>query len=66
MKWINIEKQKPEFDLKVLTWNGKEPDEPARTDTLKSITTSKKGEILNWYENSCPTHWMPLPKPPKQ
>lgn len=65
MEWIEIKKIKPQFNIKVLTWNEDEPNEPCRTDTLTSIKIDANGETLNWYEGSYPTHWMPLPEPPK-
>ena len=65
LKWIDLAVAKPDFDIKVLTWDSKEPDEPPRTDTLIGIEETSKGLTYKWLQHSYPTHWMPLINPPR-
>ena len=65
LEWIELNKIKPPFREQVLTFNKEEPDEPSRTDCLKSIIKNHEGEYCECYYGANPTHWMYLPENPK-
>jgi len=62
-QWISVEERLPEEDEVVLVWGG------ASVYTAKRH--NKYGCMMWWKLNSkqhyCnPTHWMPIPEPPKE
>ena len=58
--WISVKNRLPEEDVYVLAHNGVAPFIAAHTTNPSN----------RWYAISgftiCPTHWMPLPEPPKE
>jgi len=68
MKWFDLNIM-PDFNVPILVTDGKR----VLIARLESITKTKDSDSLSFlenesgYENLCitPTHWMPLPEPPK-
>ena len=77
MKWISVNERLPEIDEYVLIyWKlQKDKKEGGYWDMLEiakveSITHRKDSVSVSWidcdYNAKTPTHWMPLPEPPKE
>ncbi|HVT84316.1 MAG TPA: DUF551 domain-containing protein [Chitinophagaceae bacterium] len=76
-KWINVEQLLPDYDVPVLIYWKLEKDKKEggywdmiEIAHLASITIGKSYKQTEWkdadYNLKKPTHWMPLPQPPKQ
>lgn len=57
-KWISVDEQLPEEDVRVLVWLREEKGEYTRIDTDRRYN----GKWVRWQPRV--THWMPLPEPP--
>ena len=78
MEWISVKERLPELDEYVLIYwqlkKGKKEEDGfydmIEIASLDSITHRKDQVSTEWkdkeYNGKEPTHWMPLPKPPKQ
>lgn len=66
-RWVSVEKEFPEEDKWVLAWNGFWTGVCKRTKHHKDDPDSEMEwvEETGEYINTIPTHWMPLPSPPK-
>jgi hypothetical protein len=67
-RWIPVTERLPEEGIAVLVSNGNGESAVARlfdADDLLWITSEWRGREGH-YLSPCPTHWMPLPKPPKE
>lgn len=61
-KWISVEERLPDVAKKVLTYNG-----DFVSENWLCTVASKVGRINVWaYSDGFVTHWMPLPKAPKE
>jgi len=69
-EWISVKERLPEEGKSVLIF-GKGWDEP-EIGRLESIDaegfywTDTDGDDQDWSEEFLPTHWQPLPEPPKE
>ena len=59
-KWIPVTEVVPSFPERVLVFLKPEPYAYTQIDTDRI----RRGKWVRW--NGCVTHWMPLPKPPKE
>ena len=63
-KWISVEERLPEYDAKVLVVIPRYYGCDIRTARLYKSGAWLIGDMSA--VGSTPTHWMPLPKPPKE
>lgn len=75
MEWISVKDELPRFDENVLVyheWIGQSKTyKEVEIAFVSSITTGADYKNVDWQTVSErrsiePTHWMPLPEPPKQ
>ena len=60
MEWISVEDRLPEYGIKVLTY---------RRDAPEIISIEMRlycNRFIGLKDKLHPTHWMPLPEPPKE
>jgi len=65
MEWISIKDKLPEFRVEVLCFSDRENYTIYNVDTLKEITTDESGVIVEFWNTSDVSYWMPLPERPK-
>lgn len=79
MEWISVKERIPDFEIDVLVYYTIQKDKKNRDGDrfgryieigcVSSITRGKSYENVEWRDKSYnalnPTHWMPLPEPPK-
>ena len=74
MEWISVKDRLPEIDHEVLIIYtiGKDDNEfnVYETARVDNVTEYSNGKVADWrrdgYSSVKPTHWMPLPEPPKK
>ncbi len=62
--WISVKDKLPEFDIEVLTSWRSDSSTFIEINYVESITTYASGSSARW-KGIEPTHWQPLPSPPK-
>ena len=74
MEWISVKDRLPDFEKEVLIfypWQGQSgvKYETISVASLEDMTTGKNHLSTHWTDGEHhtvnPTHWMPLPEPPK-
>lgn len=59
-KWISVDDRLPDNDNRVIVYMPENRMSHIKIDTDRLV----KGRWVRW--NTCVTHWMPLPEPPKE